>query len=135
MQDGSHGSEAPDNALGGGVESLAPGSCRRVIAGAPLALAAILLAGVVAAQTQVFTTSNGFRLELPVVNGLDDCAQIQDIMDRIDATGYRTGHPSTVSDPEDQLLVEYEDALSVQRYRRCPQLQESGAKKKMNFLN
>ncbi|MDD2869359.1 hypothetical protein [Neomegalonema sp.] len=63
-----------------------------------------------------FTTSTGHSIQLPDVRSLD-CGGMQAAMDRIDATGYRTG--PAPRNPSDGPLYDYEKRLAEERYQRC----------------
>lgn len=80
------------------------------------------------AQSAVTTinTSTGHTLKLPLISGLESCDQIEAIMAQIDATNYRVGSPDNVTHDGDKELLDYEDRLSAQRYRKCQQRQPQG---------
>lgn len=74
------------------------------------ALSLLLATG--AAQAVSFTTSNNYKLDLPELSEIrGDCVKIRQVLNMIDATGYRKG--PTPSDPADWPLFEYEKALSL----------------------
>lgn len=68
-------------------------------------------------RVKVFTTTTGASLELPAISSLD-CDQSSQVLDRIDASGYRVGAPDRVH-PADRPLMDYENEVSKFHYRAC----------------
>ncbi len=68
------------------------------------------------AAAQGFTTSTGHRVDMRDV-GTMNCGDMQATIDRIDATGYRSG--PTPRNASDGPLYNYEMRLAEERYQRC----------------
>ena len=71
--------------------------------------------GVVSAD--VFVTARGARVDLPAIADLS-CAQMRDVLDAIDSTGYRGPSPKP-EDPADMPLLAYEHRLSDRYFSHC----------------
>jgi hypothetical protein len=64
-----------------------------------------------------FVTARGHRVETPAI-GVLDCAGIERVLARIDATGYRKGKRLPY-DRADMALFEYEHRLAEAHFARC----------------
>lgn len=80
------------------------------------AIAATILGLPLSVAAQSFTTSTGHNLQMQDVRSMD-CGAMQATIDRIDATGYRTGPQPR--NPSDGPLYNYEMRLAEERYQRC----------------
>jgi len=69
-----------------------------------------------------FTTASGQTLILAPIEDMQ-CAEIEKMLARIDATRYRDNAPSP-QDKADAPLFEYEMSLSEENYNRCALLRE-----------
>lgn len=86
---------------------------------AALSLAAGLFAATNSAAAQeVFVTSQGDRLNLPSLNGID-CAQIEQVAAIIDSINYRPIGPTPPVDKGDRKLYDYENRLYEIASRKC----------------
>jgi hypothetical protein len=70
-----------------------------------------------ARETRSFTTRDGVEVMMPPVPDMS-CDDIAAKLDEIDATGYRHGAPQS-SDMASMLLINYENLLSMNFFRRC----------------
>jgi hypothetical protein len=80
-----------------------------------LALLCALIAPLAAAEE--FVTSQGQRIDLPPMEGLD-CERMSAVLDAIDETGYRGAMPRP-DNAADLPLMRYEHRLSARYYARC----------------
>ena len=62
-------------------------------------------------------TADGVTLRTPAVESIG-CAEMRDVLDAIDASGYRDGVPKPRSEADMSLLA-YENRLSRAFYARC----------------
>lgn len=83
---------------------------------AAAAIAATVLGLPLSAAANGFTTSTGHSFQMQDVRSMD-CSAMQAAIDRIDATGYRTG--PTPRNASDAPLYNYEKSLAEERYQRC----------------
>lgn len=79
--------------------------------GATMTFAAAVWAAPAHAEDVAFPLSDGRTIHLPMLGELD-CASAQDVLNRIDSTGYRPIGPSAPEDPKDRALYEYEGRVS-----------------------
>lgn len=70
------------------------------------------------AQNQSFRTTTGHELSLPPVSSLD-CAELDQVLRKIDAANYRSIGSQRPSNPDDGALYDYEDAASARLARFC----------------
>ena len=69
------------------------------------------------ASAMVYETARGQRVTLSPISSLT-CAEMEDMLARIDATGYREGRPRPI-EAADAPLFDYESELSKALYERC----------------
>lgn len=68
-------------------------------------------------------TANGVRVPTPPIFALD-CRGMRDVLDAIDASGYRGTHP-TPEEPADMGLFDYENRLSRVFFTSCMRVEPS----------
>lgn len=75
------------------------------------------LFGAAAAAGETYVTAGGVALRTPPIAEIG-CAEMEAVLDAIDASGYRGGAPRP-KDDADMALLSYEDRLSRAFYARC----------------
>lgn len=93
----------------------------------PAAAAAGLAAGlaigaadVAAARDITFAVSNGGRVTVERLEDITSCEQVESAQEIISGSRYRSGAPSSVTDPRDRDLLSYEESLARLAFELCP---------------
>jgi hypothetical protein len=97
---------------------------RCALSGAALALC-LTAASPEAAAAGTFITASGVKVPMPEIVSLN-CAEMEDVLAAIDASGYR-GAARRPHDEADAPLLEYENRLARTHFQRCASLKSGPA--------